>query len=123
MTAARIPITVKVENLPDLEGELLRFAAPLTVAEMVKHMPIEGFLARWENAIYIITNIQRGVEKSTPKLSAGDIFYWSPEKVVGIALNEHVARAQTLKVGRMISDYSLLEKARVGSRMRFVLKA
>ncbi|MEM1946042.1 MAG: cyclophilin-like family protein [Candidatus Caldarchaeum sp.] len=123
MTTPRIPIIVQVEGLTPVEGELYRFAAPLTVAEMVKRMPLEGFVARWDNAIYMVTEIQRGVEKSTPKLSAGDIFYWPPERVIGVALKEHVPRAQTLKIGSVYGGYNVLEKARTGSRMRFVLKS
>ncbi|MEM4280869.1 MAG: cyclophilin-like family protein [Candidatus Caldarchaeum sp.] len=122
MTAARIPIIVQVEGLEPVEGELHRFSAPLTVAEIVKRMPLEGFVARWDKAVYIVTDMQRGAEKSTPKLSAGDIFYWPPEGVVGVSLREHVPRAQTLKIGSVGAGYVVLEKARVGSRMRFVLK-
>lgn len=122
MTGARIPITVRVEGLPDVDGELHRFAAPLTVAEFVKRMPLEGFVARWPAAVYILTDVQRGVEKTTPKLKAGDIFYWPPERVFGIALAEHVPRSQTLKIGSVGEGYAVVERARVGSRMRVFLK-
>lgn len=122
MTDARIPIRIKVENLQELDGELYRFAAPLTVEAIIRKMPLEGFIARWDTAVYIITDIARGVEKHTPKLAAGEIFYWSPERVVGIALKNHVSRPQTVKVGAVEGDYGVLSGARTGARMRFFLK-
>jgi hypothetical protein len=122
VTDARIPIRIQVENLPELEGELHRFTAPLTVEAIIRKMPLEGFIARWDTAVYIITDIARGVEKYTPRLAAGEIFYWSPERVVGIAVKNHISRPQTVKVGAVIGDYGVLSSARTGARMRFVLK-
>ncbi|MEM2095177.1 MAG: cyclophilin-like family protein [Candidatus Caldarchaeum sp.] len=122
MTGARLPIIIRVEGLTDVEGELHRFAAPLTVEEIVKRLPLEGFVARWPAAVYIITEVHRGVEKSSSMLAAGDIFYWSPEGVFGVALAEHVPRSQTLKIGSVGKRYSVLEKARVGSRMKVSLR-
>ena len=122
MTDARIPIRIQVENLRELDGELHRFAAPLTVEAIIRKMPLEGFLARWDTAIYIITDIARGVEKHTPKLAAGEIFYWSPERVVGISLKNHVSRPQTVKIGIVVGNYGVLSGARTGARMRFVLR-
>ncbi|MEM0384751.1 MAG: cyclophilin-like family protein [Candidatus Caldarchaeum sp.] len=123
MIGARVPIIIRVEGLPDVEGELHRFAAPLTVEEVVKRLPVEGFVVRWPTAVYIVTEVRRGVEKTSSRLAAGDIFYWPPEGVLGVALEEHVPRSQTLKIGSVGSGYAVLEKARVGSRMRVSLKA
>ena len=122
MTAARIPIRILVENLPELDGELYRFTAPLTVEALLRKMPLEGFIARWDTAIYIITDVERGVEKTSPKLDAGEIFYWSPGRVVGIALKNHIPRPQTVKVGAVVGGVEVLNNARIGSMMRFVLK-
>ncbi|MDW8062585.1 MAG: cyclophilin-like family protein [Candidatus Caldarchaeum sp.] len=122
MKAARIPIVVHVEGLSSVEGELHRFAAPLTVDEIIKRLPLEGYVARWETAVYMITEMSRGVEKSSSKLSAGDLFYWSPGKAVGVALVEHVPRSQTIKVGSVGEGFREFMKARPGARMRIVSK-
>jgi hypothetical protein len=119
LTTARIPIVVDVENLCTLNGELHRFAAPNTVAYILKKMPLEGFIARWDAAIYIVTDITIGAEKTTPSLTAGDIFFWPPGRVLGIAFREHRSRAQTVRVGRVSSGFEFLEKATQGSRLRF----
>ncbi|MDJ0271727.1 MAG: cyclophilin-like fold protein [Candidatus Caldarchaeum sp.] len=122
MSGARIPIVVHVEGLEQVEGELHRFAAPLTVEEVVKRLPIEGFVARWQNAVYIITEIRRGVEKSVTKLEKGDIFYWSPEQALGIALSQHAAPSQTIKIGSVGKGADEISKARVGAMMRIFSK-
>ncbi|MEM0440723.1 MAG: cyclophilin-like family protein [Candidatus Caldarchaeum sp.] len=122
MTGARIPIIVQIDELNPVEGELYVFAAPLTVNEVIKRLPVEGFIARWPNAVYIITEISRGVEKTTSKLLPGDIFYWSPEKAIGIALSEHMARSQTIRIGSVGEGFREVSRAKIGARMRIVSK-
>ncbi len=118
MSTARIPIIVEVEKLCNLNGELHRFAAPNAVRYILKKMPLEGFIARWDSAVYILTDISIGAEKATPILSAGDIFYWPPGKALGIAFREHRSRAQTVRVGKVASGFEVLERASQGSRLR-----
>lgn len=122
MTSARIPVTLQIEGLSQVDGELHKFAAPLTVGEIIKRLPIEGYVARWEWAVYMVTEISRGVEKSAAKLSPGDLFYWSPERVLGVALVLHTPRSQTIKIGSVGEGYREVSKARVGARMRLAWK-
>ncbi|MDJ0270433.1 MAG: hypothetical protein NXY59_07810 [Aigarchaeota archaeon] len=120
MSTSRIPVIVLIEGLGELEAEFIRFFAPMTVDELVRKMPIEGFLASWDNAVYIVTEISRGAEKTVQKLKKGDIFYWPPGRVLGIAVVEHTPRVQTVKVGRLTSGFELPQQARQGARMRFL---
>ncbi|MDW8083625.1 MAG: cyclophilin-like family protein [Candidatus Caldarchaeum sp.] len=122
MTGARIPIIIHIDGLAPVEGELFRFAAPLTVDEIVKRMPIEGFVAKWETAVYMVTEISRGVEKSAVKLSPGDLFYWSPGRAIGISTAEHVPRSQTIKIGSVGEGYREVINARTGARMKLASK-
>jgi len=117
---ARIAVTVSVEGVGELQAELLRFLAPMTVDEVVRKLPIEGFLAKWENAVYIVTDITRGMERMTQNLARGDIFYWPPGRALGISTAVHRARFQTVKVGRLLADPAELEKSRTGVRLRFL---
>ena len=119
-TAVKKSISIQVEGLPEVRAELVRFYAPVTVDELIRRLPIEGFLATWEDAVYITTGIERGAEKTVARLKAGDIFYWPPGRILGVALAEQQARSQTVKVGRAVDDVSPLREARSGSRMRFV---
>ncbi|GBC69230.1 hypothetical protein HRbin01_00926 [archaeon HR01] len=122
MSSARIPISVTVENLATLTGELHRYAAPTTVMYLCKLMPLEGFIARWDYAIYIVTSLSLGAEKTAAKISAGDIFYWPPGKAVGIAFKDKDAPAQTVRVGKIDKNFEILEKAGQGARLRLSLR-
>ena len=113
-------VVIQVENLPEVRAELVRFYAPMTVDEIIRRLPIEGFIATWEEAVYITTDIERGAEKTVSSLKAGDIFYWPPGRILGIALDEQRAKAQMVKVGRVVDDVNPLRGAKQGSRMRFV---
>ncbi|MEM3096610.1 MAG: cyclophilin-like fold protein [Nitrososphaerota archaeon] len=118
LPTARIAVVVDVERLCTLKGELHRFLAPNTVTYILKKMPIEGYIAKWESAIYILTDINMGAEKTTSSLTTGDIFYWPPTKILGIAFREHAARAQTVRVGKIATGAEILEKASQGVRLR-----
>jgi len=120
LSISRVSVKVVAENMPELRAELIRFYAPMTVDEITRRLPLEGLIAFWENAIYITTEIERGAEKTTQKLNKGDIFYWPPGKILGIALEQHVPRTQTVKVGKAVDDVSVLKNARTGSKMRMV---
>ncbi len=120
MSWTKKQVKIVVENLPEVRAELVRFYAPMTVDDIVRRLPIEGFLATWENVVYITTEIERGAEKTTTRLKRGDLFFWPPGRILGVALEEHQARTQTVKVGKAVDDVAVLRNAQNGSRMRIV---
>ena len=120
MSISRIPIKIQVENIGEIDGEFSRIYAPMTVDELARKLPIEGFVAKWETAVYIVTEITRGAEKTVARLGKGDIFFWPPGKILGIAIEDHQPRPQTVKVGKVLGDVEVIRRASNGSRMRFL---
>ena len=117
---SRIPIKIQVENVGEVEAEFSRIYAPVTVEELARKLPIEGFVAKWENAVYITTEITRGAEKTVTRLSKGDIFFWPPGRILGIAVEDHQPRPQTVKVGKVVGDVEKVRNVASGARMRFL---
>lgn len=118
----RIPVNISIEDVGILEGELLRFYAPLTVRDLLKIMPLEGFAARWDYAVYIQINLKRGAEKIIDKINSGDILYWPPGPYILIAFREATPPSQIVRVGRVEKNFEELEKVRPGSRIRITFK-
>lgn len=118
MSTARIKVKVEVEGVGEFEGELIRFHAPLTVQEILKKMPLEGFAAKWDYAIYFQSGVQRGAEKEVRRIKAGDILYWPPGGYVVLAFKDAEPPAQMVKIGALSGDVSALESARPGARVR-----
>lgn len=117
----RIPITISVESVGVLEGELIRFYAPLTVRDLLRIMPLEGFAAKWDYAVYIQVSLQRGAERKTDKVTGGDILYWPPGPYLLIAFREAIPPSQIVKVGRIEKNYEEIERVKPGSRIRITL--
>ncbi|RLG05290.1 MAG: hypothetical protein DRN68_08865, partial [Thaumarchaeota archaeon] len=60
---SRIPIRVAFEGAGEYEGELVRFYAPITVQQLLKLLPIEGAVAKWDYAVYFQIDLRRGAER------------------------------------------------------------
>jgi len=117
MALARIPIRIEIEGLGELDGELIRFYAPLTVSTFVKMLPIGGAIAKWDYAIYFQVPLERGAEKPVSRVSAGDILYWPPGSCIALAFADAAPPAQMIKIGRYQADYERIKLVRVGARI------
>jgi len=116
--SARIPIRIRIEEFGELEGELIRFYAPLTVRELLGMLPISGAVALWDYAIYFQTEIERGVEKQVAKIKAGDILYWPPRKYILLAFADAAPPVQMMKLGEFSGEFEKLRNMRPGARVR-----
>ena len=117
MSLARIPVKIEIEGLGELNGELIRFHAPLTVSTLVKMLPISGAIAKWDYAIYFHVQLERGAEKPVSRVSAGDILYWPPGSCIALAFANAIPPAQMTKIGRYQADYEMIKLAQVGARI------
>lgn len=118
----RIPIKIDVENVGILEGEFVRFYAPLTIRDLLKMMPIEGFAARWEYTVYIQINLKKGAEKITEKINPGDILYWPPGPYLLLSFRAASPPSQVVKIGKIEKNYEILQQVKPGSRIRLTLR-
>ncbi|MCS7125319.1 MAG: cyclophilin-like fold protein [Aigarchaeota archaeon] len=114
----RIPLEISIEDIGILEGEFVRFYAPLTIKDLLKMIPLEGFLAKWDYAIYFQIDLKRGAEKIVSKVSGGDILFWPPGPYLLIAFKDATPPSQMVRVGRVGEKYGELARAKPGSRIR-----
>lgn len=118
----RVPINIDIEDVGILEGEFIQFYAPLTIRDLLKMMPLEGFASKWEYAVYIQINLRRGAEKIADKINPGDILYWPPGPYLLLSFKEAIPPSQSVRIGKIEKKYEILEKVKPGSRIKIILK-
>ncbi len=111
-------VRILVEGAGEFQGELIRIHAPLTVQEFSRRLPIEGFAAKWDYAVYIQTEVKRGAEKAIKSIKKGDILYWPMGGYLALAFKDYGAPAQMVKIGEFSGEYGRLEAVRPGARVR-----
>lgn len=114
----RIPLRIDVEDIGILEGELVRFYAPLTVKDLLKMIPLEGFLAKWDYAVYFQIDLRRGAEKISSKISRGDMLFWPPGPYILIAFRDASPPSQMVRIGQVKHGYEELVRVKPGSKIR-----
>ena len=120
--SARIPIRIRIEGLGELDGEFIRFYAPLTVRELLTMLPIGGAIALWDYAIYFQIELYRGAEKPVKKIKPGDILYWPPGRAIVLVFATASPPAQATKIGEFRGDYERLRNVKPGARIT-IMKA
>ncbi len=116
----RVPVKVWIENVGEYEAELIKFLAPATVTELVRLLPIEGMAGLWDYAVYIETHVVRGAERSVEEVEHGDMIFWPPTGALGFVFKKAKPYAQTVKVGKLSGDLTVLAKTRPGVRIRVI---
>lgn len=114
-----VPIEIVIEGVGAVRGELKRYLAPMTFDELVKRLPIYGVATIKENIFQININVEmtRGAEKSATRINKGDILYWPVDNSLIIPLQSGVSRPQSVKIGIIQDDLSLLSNINQGVRI------
>lgn len=74
--SSRIPVTIVVQDLGEITGELVRFRAPRTVDALLRRLPLEGRAALLRGGVYFLMPLQMGLEKPVRTVTSGTIAFW-----------------------------------------------
>lgn len=112
-------IEIEIEGKGAVRGELKRYLAPMTFDELIRKLPIDGVASIKENILQINIKAQmiRGSEKPATKINRGDILYWPFDNSLLIPLENNVSRAQSVKIGNIRGDISLLSNINQGVKV------
>lgn len=75
-SVSRIPIAIILNSDIEINGELVRYLAPLTIRSIVNNLPISQLINNFQNKfIYVKMDLGMGVEKPANKFKKGDIAF------------------------------------------------
>ena len=115
LSLSRIPIHISVHGKGDAKGELFRHLAPLTLGTLLRDMPINGRVNRFEDVfIYVISDVVMGMEKTKRVFLKGEIAFLALNSAICVFLKDSTVAKPMNPIGKITSGFKILENASAG---------
>ena len=114
---ARFPIKIMVLDVGEADGELNRLTAPLTVADIMKRLPINGRTVPAQGFVSILLGLKRGVEKSVSNVDPGTIAFWPRASCLCIYPDATRTYSPVNRVGKVTNNLEFFRNLKSGSRI------
>jgi hypothetical protein len=117
MSVSRVPIRFVVENGGEAEGELVRIVSPRTTDAIIRHLPIEGRAALWQQEVYFEIPVKMGGEKAKPTVEKGTLAYWPMGSAICIFYGETQPYSPVNIIGNVTKNLELFEQVKSGTKI------
>ncbi|WP_415282375.1 cyclophilin-like fold protein [Candidatus Nitrososphaera sp. FF02] len=113
-SVSRIRLTAEVSGKGSAACELVRHLAPITVSALLKGLPVQDRVHRFEDKfIYIETGLVVGAEKSKTQFRRGDLAFLPSNGAVCFVIKDCTTQAMNL-IGKIVENIEALEGAQAG---------
>ncbi len=113
-SVSRIPLTVELVNKGNVDCEMIRHLAPVTVSKIIKSLPIQDRTHRFKDQfIYIQTGLEIGAEKPKTQFKSGDVGFMTSNGALCFFLQDSTVSPMS-HVGILKEDIELIGSARPG---------
>ncbi len=110
-SSSKIDVQIIVQGKGEINGEIFRHLAPMTINSIIKKMPIYGRVTRLnENMINILAQLSSGAEKSRTKFSKGEIAVLPLNGSICIFLKDTLSTPRMSLIGNVTSNLEILNK-------------
>ena len=117
-TVSRIPIKLRIEDLGQAKGELIRYLSPRTVDTLVRILPLEGRATLWKNEIYFEVPLKLGVEKPKGEVKEGTMAYWPMGNAFCVFYKDTKPHSQVSIIGDIVENLDIFPKIKSGTIIR-----
>lgn len=117
-SVSRIPVLLVLEDGRQAEGELVRFYAPKTTDALLRRLPIEGRIARWNEEVYFETGITIGLEKPKSRVETGTIAFWPMGSALCVFYGQTQPYSPVNIIGVVKSGIDIFRDVAAGTRIR-----
>jgi len=115
---SRIPIRIRVGNVGDGRGELVKFLAPKTVNALFRALPLEGKASIWKEEVYFTIPVNVGLEKEKEEVEAGSLAYWPVGKALCIFYGKSHPYSAVNVVGKVTDNLEVFRQVKSGTVIR-----
>jgi uncharacterized protein len=115
-SVSRIPIAIILNGDIRIEGELIRYLAPLTVKRIVNNLPISQLINNFQNKfLYVKFDLFIGAEKPINKFKKGDLAFSPISNSICIFIEDYNLNQQFTHIGHIdIENMHGLLKTKTG---------
>jgi uncharacterized protein len=117
MSVSHVPIRFVIDGVGEAEGEIVRFSSPRTADAIIRHLPIEGMAALWQEEVYFDIPVKMGSEKAKATVEKGNLAYWPMGSAFCIFWGETQPYSPVNIVGKVTKNLELFEKVKRGTRI------
>jgi uncharacterized protein len=116
-TVSRLPIILEIANKGFAQCEMIRHLSPLSIASIIKHLPLQDRIHKIaQDIVYINTGLTIGAEKPRTHFKRGDIAYMTSSASICIFVKDSIVN-QMNPIGIVNSNLELLESTSAGDIM------
>jgi uncharacterized protein len=113
-SVSRIRLMVELVNKGNIDCEMIRHLAPVTVNKIVKSLPIQDRTHRFKDQfVYIQTGLEIGAEKPKTHFKSGDVGFMASNGALCFFLQDSTVSPMS-HVGILKEDIELIGSARPG---------
>lgn len=113
-SVSRFPLLVELKNVGLAKCELVRHLSPLTVATLMKSLPIQNRVHRLaDKFVYIETGLVIGAEKQKRQFGRGDLGFMVSNGSICIFIKDSMVTPMN-HIGAVKTNLWIIESARIG---------
>lgn len=113
-SVSRLRLTAEVAGKGTAEWELVRHLAPLTAGAILKGLPVQDRVHRFEDRfVYIETGLVIGAEKQRTQFKRGDVALMTSNGAICFILKDCTVQAMN-PVGKVLNNIEMVEAVKPG---------
>lgn len=113
-SVSRLRLVAEIAGKGSAECELVRHLAPITAGALLKSLPVQDRMHRFEDKfVYIETGLVIGAEKQRTQFKRGDVALLPLNGAICFFVKDCTARAMNL-VGKMLGNVEMVEASQAG---------
>lgn len=108
-------ITIIVNEVNVVEGELVRTYAPITISKIVRMLPIRSRVYKLPDRVYLQVDLKMDVEKPRDQVSRGDITFWPQASAIAFFIRDAKLTQPVSLIGKVTKGLEFIETASMGT--------
>ena len=113
-SVSRLRLVAEIAGKGSAECELVRHLAPITAGALLKSLPVQDRMHRFEDKfVYIETSLVIGAEKPRTQFKRGDVALLPSNGAICFFVKDCTAQAMNL-IGKMLGNVEMVEASQAG---------